>query len=446
VAATVVMGFAGLATEAGFWYNIRRDAQNAADAAAYAGAVRLGFSGNVLELGDAAKLTQIQNTGRDLTSRNGYTHASDNNTVDVNWPPVSGAYAGNTNAVQVVITQQRPRLMSALFMSGAAQQLQVTGVAALHNLGSPCILALSDGLIIGGNTTLMAPGCLIASNSTDRRSINFNGVSRTIDAAYLTTAGGCDGCDAAVTPGGTSIPYSTHGSGVDNPFDWADNVTPPALSCSGAGSTEGPIYGGTTTATLANNTSVSTNYYVICNNWRINPNTTTTLPGPGTYFFYGTDLDVQGTLNWTCGSMAGCSTSTLGGPGVTLAFVRDNNGHVGTFDSNSTAIIDLKAPGSGYGPYPGLVIYRQQGTNESGLVNNAISINGSNTSTRLAGGVYSRNGDVVFLGNADIAQTGCLIVVGGKVELSGNSYTRAGNCSSLNPNMVTYVQVARLVE
>ena len=80
------------------------------------------------------------------------------------------------------------------------------------------------------------------------------------------------------------------------------------------------------------------------------------------------------------------------------------------------------------------------------MANNAIQINGGNTSTRLAGAIYGSNADVIFNGNADIAQTGCLVVVGWKVELTGNAYTRAGNCGELNPNIINYVQVARMVE
>ena len=80
------------------------------------------------------------------------------------------------------------------------------------------------------------------------------------------------------------------------------------------------------------------------------------------------------------------------------------------------------------------------------MANNAIQINGGNTSTRLAGAIYGSNADVIFNGNADIAQTGCLVVVGWKVELTGNAYTRAGNCGTLNPNIINYVQVARMVE
>ena len=451
VAATAVVGFAGLATEAGYWYNVRRDAQNAADHAAFAGAVRLGVATNVLEnadgtkLTDAARLTQIQNAGRDTTARNGFTHNANNNTVDVNWPPVSGAYAGNTNAVQVIITQQRPRLISALFLASANQQIRVSGVAALQDLGSACVLALEDSLIIGGNTTLMAPGCLLASNSTSNRAVNFNGAARTIDASYIVAAGGCDGCNAAVTPGGASIPYSTNGPGVTNPFTWTDAVIPPALSCSGAGNTQGPIGPYTYTADV-NGTPVTSNYYIVCKDWSVGSNTSYTLPGPGTYFFYGTSLDIKGTLNWTCGTVEPCSTTTLGGPGVTLAFVRDGSGKVGKVSSNSSAVINLKAPATGYGLYPGLVIYRQRGTNETGMVNTAIQINGGSTSTRLAGAIYGSNADVIFNGNADIAQTGCLVIVGWKVELTGNAYTRAGNCSELNPNILNHVQVARMVE
>jgi hypothetical protein len=72
VAATVVVGFAGLAIEAGYWYGVRRDAQNAADAAAHAASVRLAFGTNILQLDASPKLAQVQNTGRDTTSRNGY--------------------------------------------------------------------------------------------------------------------------------------------------------------------------------------------------------------------------------------------------------------------------------------------------------------------------------------------------------------------------------------
>src|SRR5690606_31782770 len=65
-AATAFFGFAALATEAGGWYLVRRNAQNAADAAARAGAVALALAT------PATRAARIAAAGNQLAAQNGF--------------------------------------------------------------------------------------------------------------------------------------------------------------------------------------------------------------------------------------------------------------------------------------------------------------------------------------------------------------------------------------
>lgn len=87
-----LLGFTALAIDGGMVYAERRAAQNAADAAALAGAL--------------AKVSAARDVDVDALQRaaeNGYVTNGDN-TVEVNNPPVRGPYTGDDEYVQVIIT------------------------------------------------------------------------------------------------------------------------------------------------------------------------------------------------------------------------------------------------------------------------------------------------------------------------------------------------------
>jgi len=86
-----LIGFAALAIDGGMIYADRRHAQNAADSAALAAALAKVNSEdwNIAGLNRAAS--------------NGYDNNGVTNSVDVNNPPVSGQYAGNSEYIQVFI-------------------------------------------------------------------------------------------------------------------------------------------------------------------------------------------------------------------------------------------------------------------------------------------------------------------------------------------------------
>src|SRR4051794_6231548 len=99
----VIAGFAGLGIETGMWYSDKRDLQTAADAAALSGAferVRDNPNG-------------LQSAARHEAQRNGFALVSAN-TIAVNNPPQSGSRAGDTKAVEVVLTRPHSLLFSKL--------------------------------------------------------------------------------------------------------------------------------------------------------------------------------------------------------------------------------------------------------------------------------------------------------------------------------------------
>ena len=103
----VFVGGLGLGAEVGYWYFGQRKVQNAADVAAYAGAVALRAGVGKSKMDDAAG---------DAAAESGFR--VDRGEIEVVTPPTTGTYAGDTNAVEVRLVERLPRLFSAIFKSG----------------------------------------------------------------------------------------------------------------------------------------------------------------------------------------------------------------------------------------------------------------------------------------------------------------------------------------
>ncbi|MEK6226056.1 MAG: pilus assembly protein TadG-related protein [Chloroflexota bacterium] len=101
----------GLAIDAGQLYSAKRTEQEAADAAAFAGAVVLYQLGTGDQAVSAARTDALTNGyvsgGGCLLSTQGPCYdAATQTTVAVYWPPISGSYLGNLKHVEVSITRQ----------------------------------------------------------------------------------------------------------------------------------------------------------------------------------------------------------------------------------------------------------------------------------------------------------------------------------------------------
>jgi Flp pilus assembly protein TadG len=138
----------GLAIDAGQLFSAKRAEQEAADAAAFAGAVVLYQQGTGTEAITAARtdaLTNGYSSGACLMSTPGVCFdAASNTTVAVYWPPISGTYAGNNKHIEVVITRQ---VQTALVPAQAAfNPVRARGVAGSEPLNNGyAIMALDRG-------------------------------------------------------------------------------------------------------------------------------------------------------------------------------------------------------------------------------------------------------------------------------------------------------------
>jgi hypothetical protein len=103
---TGLVAIAGLAIDGGRLYSARRNAQNAADNAALAGALAMCSNTN----GGTAALASA--------STNGFNNNGTTNTVDINVPPATGPNAGDSDYIEVIIDSSETGTISRLVFTG----------------------------------------------------------------------------------------------------------------------------------------------------------------------------------------------------------------------------------------------------------------------------------------------------------------------------------------
>jgi hypothetical protein len=408
VALAALVGFAGLATEAGSWRLARRAAATAADFAALAGAAAKNRGADPI----AAAL--------DAASRNGFADGAGGTRVVVAAPPTSGIRAGSPTAVEVIVSRPQSLGFARLFL-GAAPTVQARAVAAANTDEEVCILALGGGLEIGGNATMNTRRCALGSNAASPSGITVAGSAR-VRAAQLTTTGSCNGCasgDVWTDDTRTQRPVTVAGRAdpISDPFEPLRSWSPSPPAC-------GPGISYTrNVATLSPGQS-------ICTSVRVGPQETLNLQ-PGIYYFRNADLDLQGTIT---------------GNGVTLIFTGDPD-RVGTLRINAQTSGDLRAPTTplipGFAASDGLLFYRDARATNNGP-QKEVQLNGG-ASLRLNGGMYFPTSDVVMNGRADVEST-CLSLVGFRLSFSGTSDTDldVSGCQGYAPYPT--IRTVRLVE
>jgi Flp pilus assembly protein TadG len=213
----------GLAIDAGQLYSAKRTEQEAADAAAFAGAVVLYQQGTGSQAITAARTDAQTNGyvsgGGCLLSTPGVCYdASTQTTVAVYWPPISGSYVGNIKHVEVSITRQ---VKTSLVPAQAAfNPVRARGVAGSEPLNNGyAIMALDRGNTCdafeassNGDLHLTGGGILVNSTCTTAASNDQNSAPRfTIQSPYpLDVNGGATGhwndIGIPVNPGHNQVP------------------------------------------------------------------------------------------------------------------------------------------------------------------------------------------------------------------------------------------------
>src|SRR5947208_10296068 len=128
---TIFIGFVGLASDTGYFFDYRRRMTAAADSAAVAGA---------MEAKRNPTSTQVTTVARAAAAASGFTDGTNEITVTVNRPPVSGYNAGNNKYVEVLINRPQPTF----FLRALNIATTTVGARAVSGPGpgSSCILVL----------------------------------------------------------------------------------------------------------------------------------------------------------------------------------------------------------------------------------------------------------------------------------------------------------------
>src|SRR5690242_5844651 len=195
-----LIGALALGAEAGSWYVTKQQAQNAADAAAYSGGLTLAcvLSGS----GSCDTSTDYVARGKLFAAKNAFCDsgcgapAGTVRSVQID----RGTYAANvwTNSaggtfLRAVASSQQPAYMASLLGFGTIN-IGAQSIVEVRNPKPVCAMGLgpaSNGLTIGGSSTISGDGCALMSNTAAKLNSapTFVGSGWAVDAV--------NGCNAS---------------------------------------------------------------------------------------------------------------------------------------------------------------------------------------------------------------------------------------------------------
>lgn len=369
------IGAVGLGTDTAQWILWRRQLQNAADAAAMAGAYAL-----------------VQGQDADAAARHSLSQNQDQSyTIDlVETPPSVGASSGDASAVRVVLHTSQQLPFSSLFMENTPR-VRVSATAAGHTGTPACVLALDPtaqtALTATGSASITA-SCGMRANSSATPAADFG--NNPVDVTEIATVG-------TISTGSGLAEHTKLYEHVGPMLDPYATLPMPDFStlCSGA----------TDLKVKSNHTATVT---------------------PGCY----TDISVLGSATFSPGvyyidggDFSIAANAVAQGEGVTFIFSSSSSpfdgGDVGRTDFNGSSIVNLTASTSG--DYAGVLFYQDRRTTPSnGTVMQVAGGSGMGIDAKLQGAIYAPATTIRFNGNSSL-NTDCVQMVGRIVTFSGNT-------------------------
>ena len=418
--AMVIMGFVGLATEGGLWYLGRRTAQNAADAAAVAGALAAAYNANA----ETAALNSA--------ASNGFTNTG-NTTVTANLTPATSSESAK---VQVFVSQQMTPYISAAFMTTPVT-VGATATAQLKSIGASCVLSTTGDLTISG--TSISSGCAFASNSTSSTAINVTGGLLGSTAA---TVGGCCGSGSVSLTGKPSSPYHPP---TLNPYSAADALAFPTFDASTCDDIPAPAtYNGSNNTYRGQSVILLVPYNpaaprAYCQTLSVTAGMPVIVPS-GTYFFNNASLLMNGGV---ISCEATCAAPLL--TGSTFIFTGDTGsiGTVGvgagkTCNTSGTFSVIARQTNTYFPALSGILFYGR------GIANASICASNARGRQPLGGGIYFPNSLLTFSGNSTNPST-CVSMVAKTLTLASRTTIDTTGCAVYG-TALAQMQGVRLVQ
>lgn len=437
IALVPLIGAVALGAEAGSWYVTRQQAQNAADAAAYAGALRLSCT----IAGATCEASSVESRSREFAAQNAFCNAGDSACATVILPSrisravqvdvgnySAGSFttpaAGTGNAVRVRVSQQQPAYLAAVLGATGPVNIPAQAIALVQNPSKVCGLALGPdpngggALKIGGNVTNNGTGCPLMSDA----SVQFASTPSFTGSGWgVYGATGCSPSGTCASPGVThnyfmppaldplqGLQTASFNTRTGNTQSSATKVTCPATNPL----TGQPYPNGSKCYNLAPNNSGG----AYTGNFSWGSQDYVTFTGTGTYFFYNASLNITGATV----TGAGVNIVLLGSSSLTI---NGGNVNLSALDNNTT-----------YPALSGVLIDDQTTAN--------VNI-GGNGVIKLAGAMYFPKADVSFSGTTQPANTTCSQVIAKTLTMTGTPYLSTDACV---PATIAYTQVVALVQ
>lgn len=368
----VLIGFAALTIDVGTWYSERRQLQFAADAGAVGGAIALKKTGSSTINTYATKDIQL----------NGCTSANNCTIVAINHPPTSGTSAGNTAAVEVILSKPADTFLSQAFLS-SAPTLQVRSVAG-NQVTNNCLISLAPygvGVNVKGGGSLTSPQCGIYANSSASDAVNVTG-GGVITTSQISVVGGTN------TAGGGTI-KTTNGisTGVSPLSDPLSSVSIPSFS------------GCTQRNLQVNNTTMTINPGVYCGGIKLVSSAKLTM-NPGIYF-----IDK--------GDFVASAQSILNASGVTVIMTSSTGSNYGNVTINGGATVTMSPPSTG--TTAGILFY---GDRKSSGINEKFA---GGASQVLSGILYFPTNNLDYRGQTTATGNPCFQIIAQNITLTGGS-------------------------
>lgn len=360
----VLIGIGALAIDVGVWSLRSRQAQGAADQAAYSAAVASGAGANATT------------EARAIAASMGFVNGTDGVTVAVSNPPATGAFAGVTSYWQVTIQQPQNLGLAAILWAGAPTV--VARAVAGNGGGGSCVIGLATSgtaVTFNNNTQLQQSACGVYSNANI-----VTGNSNNIIVSANLYAGG------TITQGNNAVITGTKTANLPTFLNPYAGVTAPTPT-------------GACIPEVSNGASLLPGRY--CNGFNLTNNAPNKVINLASGTYYISQKFVVG------------NNFTFRGTGVTLVFDIPNPGTNVSIGSGNT--FDMTAPTSG--TLSGIAFMSTAATNPSTFTfgnSNIISVQGA---------FYFPNSTLNMNNNLDSSR--CTQLVALRVSLSNNATMKA---------------------
>lgn len=440
---TTIISILGFAIDVGHFFFVKRDLQNAVDAAALAAAIE------VKTCSGTASCTTMQTAAQNALVENGVTAGTtltncsgsvgSGVTLTLNDPPCalsSDPNSGKANYTEAVVTEQVPTYFASLI---GLKTVSVTARAeAAHGFGGPCIYALDPTgpaiSIVAG--VIVHSRCPVVDESTSSDALACV-VGVFMYAPRVSVSGGADG----ILCGLSTVPL-TH-QPEPNPRDPLAYLPAPSTANDACGTSTGsPYYGSSSAVNILLNGNAEFNPGVYCGGINITAALLSNITfKPGVYILkdaHGLLGITQGGLNINLNAL-----TTITGSGVTFY----NKGPSGSISFTepvtggsllSISNISLSAPTSG--TYSGILFFQAHGVSSTGVFLANLA-----QSSKLEGAIYLPDGDVTYGVSALSSAYNILVAKDINLTVSvissfGNDYSSLEYGSPLEGNNVALVQ------